>query len=172
MRTHKTHKGASFTALSSPLLYSRCLWRLYLQRCLLLSMSMLCLLIANDRARAATCTKAHRQHSTIRHSMQMEQHGSESAVWHAVANTALLIEVEDERRVRPGHTGQQEATSKLQAKNIRVRIPCCRRIQHGLSPRRRCRNSRTSEHSERQINDAHGNRWSCKTCNGADELAV
>ena len=121
MRTHETHRGASFTALPSPLLYSRCLRRLFSQRWLLLSMSMSCLPIANDGARAATC-KAHRQHSTTRRSIQMEQHGSDSA---ASPCTTSLIEVEVERRVRPGHTEQQEATSNnssadrlLQTENI------------------------------------------------------
>ena len=43
------------------------------------SMSMSCLPIANNGARTGICTKAHRQHSTTRHSMRMEHHGSESA---------------------------------------------------------------------------------------------
>ena len=54
--------------------------------------------IANDGAQAATC-KAHRQHSTTQCSIQMEQHGSDSV---ALPCTTLLIEVEVERRVRPG----------------------------------------------------------------------
>ena len=99
MRTHETHRRPSFTALPSHLLYSQCLQHLYLQRRLLLMMLMSCLPITNDGAQAVTCTKAHKQHSTTWHSMQMEQHGSESAVSRAVADTTSLIEVEVERRV-------------------------------------------------------------------------
>ena len=117
MRTHETHRGASFTALPSPLLYSRCLRRLFSQRWWLLSMSMSCL---------PSQTTEHGRRPA-KHTDNTARHGA-AFRWNNMAAspcTASLIEVEVERRVRPGHTEQQEATSNnssadrlLQTENI------------------------------------------------------
>ena len=184
MRTHETHRGASFTALPSPLLYSRCLRRLFSQRWWLLSMSMSCL---------PSQTTEHGRRPA-KHTDNTARHGA-AFRWNNMAVTARLRHAQhrsskskskDACDLDTLNNKKQQATTLAPIGCSRQKISAPDRKCQGArtllspnttwpSPRRRCRSSRshrTSDTASDEINDVRGSRQSFKTCNGAGELAV